>query len=104
MSRWYDKLTGLRKGSHWKRYADTRGQVRVIRPKPAPLVLSDLQVRAKSMINLRIRGIELVGPCPKCAGKLIVGPLRWQCLGCGSQEIEGSDLAGFVRAYDAAPR
>ena len=67
-------------------------------PELAQPVDSALQ-SAAGPLKLRRTGSELSGPCPLCAGRLIVGKLTWRCLGCGAQEVHGADEAGLVAAY-----
>ena len=96
MSRWVNKLTGLPKNAFWRKYRDTRFVPRIVGPKPKQGYLrTPLTTYARGMISLRKAGNELVGRCPACAGKLIVGRERWRCLGCAGQELTGADLAGM---------
>lgn len=60
---------------------------------------SPLQRAAARLTRLERTGGELAGPCPLCAGRLIVGRTSWRCLGCGAQEVSGDDQAGLDAAY-----
>ena len=62
---------------------------------------SPLQRAARLVARLERTGSELAGPCPLCAGRMIVGKLAWRCLGCGAQEVSGDDQAGLLAAYAA---
>ena len=68
-------------------------------PELAQPVDSALQMAAKDRLAMVRVGAELVGPCPSCAGRLIVGRTSWRCLGCGAQEVSGDDQAGLDAAY-----
>lgn len=107
MSRWYDKLTGERKGRAWRRYrtpaAQDRAAWQLQEPQPRPYLRTELTTYARSLIKLKKVGAQLEGRCPACEGKLIVGRERWRCLGCAVQEETGSDLAGMREFLSRCP-
>lgn len=108
MSRWYDKLTGLRKDQVWRRYRTPSAQDReawqLQEPGPRAYLRTPLTTYARSLIKLRKVGNQLEGACPGCAGKLIVGPTHWRCLGCAAQEKVGADLSGMREFLSQCPK